>query len=129
LRQIFKDIKQYLITNLDLSIKSNWQIFPINKRGIDFLGYKFYHNYIKVRKSIVKKFKHKVKMINKYIDSKTNTNIINSIMSYYGWFKHSESFGIWFNQLNTRYLISLFTNICQFNQKIRNPHKESLQCI
>lgn len=53
---LFNNIKHYLNTNLDLEIKSNYQIFPVNKRGIDFVGYKFYHNYILLRKSIKNKF-------------------------------------------------------------------------
>ena len=35
---------------LKLTIKYNWQIFPITSRGIDYVGYVFYQDYVKLRK-------------------------------------------------------------------------------
>ena len=77
---IFNNIKEYLNNNLLLEIKSNFQIFPINKRGIDFVGYKFYHTHIRLRKSIKIRF---IKMI------KYNKNE-KSIASYNGWLSHAN---------------------------------------
>lgn len=36
------DMREYLHNNLDLEIKENYQIFPIDTRGVDFVGYKSY---------------------------------------------------------------------------------------
>ena len=52
LKNIFVTIKIYLKEVLDLRLKSNYQIFPVSSRGIDFVGYKFYHTHILLRKSI-----------------------------------------------------------------------------
>ena len=38
--------------NLKLSLKNNYQIFPIEKRGIDFVGYVFKSSHILLRKRI-----------------------------------------------------------------------------
>lgn len=38
--------------NLYLAMKGNWQVFPVMKRGIDFLGYKFWHGFTTLRKRI-----------------------------------------------------------------------------
>lgn len=38
------EIKKYLDVNLKLQVKENHQIFPVEKRGIDFVGYVFYHS-------------------------------------------------------------------------------------
>ncbi len=81
LHKLLYQIKEYLSINLDLKVKSNYQIFPISSRGIDFVGYKFYHNYILVRKTIKKAFCKKL-----FKGAKTNT-----IASYYGWLKHANS--------------------------------------
>lgn len=52
LHEILFQIKKYLNENLKLTVKENYQIFPIEKRGIDFVGYKFYHSHILLRKGI-----------------------------------------------------------------------------
>lgn len=33
-------------------LKPNYQIFPVDDRGIDFVGYRFYHTHVLLRKSI-----------------------------------------------------------------------------
>jgi len=72
------DIQEYLANNLNLQLKSNWQVFPIESRGLDFVGYKSYHDYILLRKSIKDNFKYMIR---------NNFNRA-SICSYYGWIKH-----------------------------------------
>lgn len=42
-------IKLYLKHVLKLGVKGNYQIFPVESRGIDFVGYVFRHDYIRVR--------------------------------------------------------------------------------
>ena len=37
---------------MKLQIKDNYQIFPVEFRGIDFVGYVFRHNYTRIRKGI-----------------------------------------------------------------------------
>lgn len=81
LRQILEQIRIYLDVNLKLEVKSNWQIFPVAKRGIDFIGYKFYHTHTLLRKSIKKRF---IRMI-KYRDN------WRSRTAYNGWLIHCNS--------------------------------------
>lgn len=90
LHKLKREIEEYL-QNCNLKIKGNWQIFPIEKRGIDFLGYRFFHNYTLVRKSISKKFINRVKVIKKHNAKMTASQTINSIMSYLGWLKFANS--------------------------------------
>lgn len=81
LRSMLDDIRAYLREQLKLEIKSNYQIFPVKSRGIDFVGYVFYHTHILLRKSIKKA------MIVK-------RNNIKSMTSYYGWCKHCNSYNL-----------------------------------
>lgn len=74
LRVLLSKIKQYLKNELDLEL-SNYQIYPVVSRGIDFVGYKSYHTHVLLRKSIKQNF---IKMI------KYNRNR-KSIVSYNGW--------------------------------------------
>lgn len=83
LHQLRKQIASYLQTYLRLDVKANWQVFPVDKRGIDFLGYRFFPGYTLVRKSIVKSFAKAVNMLK--TGRMTGIRALSSIMSYYGW--------------------------------------------
>ena len=50
LHKILADIRCYFTENLKLTIKDNYQIFPVDARGIDFVGYVFYHTHTRLRK-------------------------------------------------------------------------------
>lgn len=81
LHQLFEAIKKYLFENLKLEVKGNHQVFPVEDRGIDLVGYVFRHKYIRLRKSIKKNFCRKVAR---------NMNV-RSIASYNGWLIHCNS--------------------------------------
>lgn len=81
----FNKINEYLINNLKLKIKDNYQIFPVEKRGIDFLGYVFYHEKTLLRKSIKMNL---IKTINK------KNNLEKRLASYNGWLKHCNSYNL-----------------------------------
>lgn len=85
-----KRMTQKYLNDLKLRIKGNYQIFPVSSRGIDFLGYRFFHGYTLLRKTIAKKFKKRVKKIRKNWVRMSCSQVINSIMSYIGWFKHAN---------------------------------------
>lgn len=84
LHNVLFNISSYLNYNLNLKLKSNYQIFSVEKRGIDFIGYKFYHTYILLRKRIKNSF---IKMI-KYNKNKK------SITSYNGWLSHANTINL-----------------------------------
>lgn len=84
LHNIRKEIQKYLWDNLKLDLKSNYQVFLISKRGIDYIGYKSFHRYTLLRKKIKKNF---IKMI------KHNKND-KSIASYNGWLSHCNSINL-----------------------------------
>lgn len=81
LHELFAEIKKYLQDNLKLTVKQNYQIFPVDARSIDFVGYRFYHTHTLLRKSIKQNF---ARMISKRKNPA-------SIASYRGWAKHCNS--------------------------------------
>lgn len=81
LHNLLSDIRQYLSENLKLEIKRNYQVFPVSSRGIDFVGYVFYHTHTLLRKSIKQNF---ARMLKKRRNDK-------SIASYNGWASHCNS--------------------------------------
>ena len=84
LHALLAEIKKYLQANLKLTVKENYQVFPVQARGIDFVGYKFYHTHTLLRKGIKKNFARMLKV---------NRND-QSIASYLGWAKHCNSINL-----------------------------------
>lgn len=81
LHQLLADIREYLSSNLKLTVKGNYQVFPVQARGIDFIGYKFYHTHTLLRKTIKK---------NLLCELSGNPHP-QAIASYLGWLKHCDS--------------------------------------
>ena len=89
LRNILIAIKFYFHSILKLELKPNYQIFPVEDRGIDFVGYVFRHKYRLLRKSIKTKMS---KLIRRYVNKKTPRDTFESKMtSYRGWLKFCNS--------------------------------------
>jgi RNA-directed DNA polymerase len=81
LHQLLFEISHYLQENLNLIVKGNYQVFPVKDRGIDFVGYVFFHTHTLLRKSIKQSF---ARMLRR------NRNPL-SVASYLGWAKHCNS--------------------------------------
>lgn len=81
LHALLSEISSYFDKKLKLSIKGNYQVFPVEKRGIDFVGYRFYHTHTLMRKTIKKNF---ARMLANHPNPA-------SIASYMGWAKHCDS--------------------------------------
>lgn len=95
LHNILIAIKYYLNLNLKLSLKNNYQIFPIEKRGIDFVGYVFKSSHILLRKRIKNRLK---KLIFKYKNNKINfEKLQRGLIAYFGWLKYCNSKHLLFN--------------------------------
>lgn len=79
-----------ILSRYSLSIKKNWQVFRVDDRGVDFLGFRFFRDRTVLRKRNALRIRRRVKKINK----KGNLNYKDAcaIMSYWGWIKHSNSF-------------------------------------
>lgn len=81
LHDLLAKIRQYFSENLKLTIKKNYQVFPVSARGIDVVGYVYFHTHSRLRKRIKKRF---ARMVAKKRNKK-------SIASYYGWAVHCNS--------------------------------------
>ena len=88
---------KYLKDNLGLKIKGNWQIFPTRVRGIDFIGYRDFGNYILLRKSIASKFKRQMRGYLKFAEYNgyISRHMYGSINSYGGWLQWCNSYDLY----------------------------------
>lgn len=82
LHKVLICVKLYLKHMLKLRVKGNYQIFPVDSRGIDFVGYKFFHSHTLLRKSIKQNLK---KLIKRYKRNEINLDELNRrLRSYFG---------------------------------------------
>ena len=81
LHELLFEIKNYLKDNLKLEVKGNYQVFPVEARSIDFVGYRFYHTHTLIRKSIKKSFARAI------FKNKSHA----TIAAYKGWTKHANT--------------------------------------
>ena len=65
LHTALRDIKEYLTTKRKLDIKPNWQVFPVDSRGVDFLGSVFYTYKIDLRTRTKHRHRAKLSRLNK----------------------------------------------------------------
>lgn len=98
LRESFLQIKSYIENELELTVKKNYQIFPIAEnrfdkhgRALDYVGYKFYRKQKLIRKSIKQNFCRTTARLNKRnppLDAKVYKQVV---APWLGWAKHSNS--------------------------------------
>jgi hypothetical protein len=100
LNEMKEYIESYLKSELDLTL-SKADVFPIS-RGVDFLGYRHFHDYILLRKNTAKRFKKRIKEVHYLyktgrMDKSTYMSSLASMMGVLKWCngKHlSESLGL-----------------------------------
>ena len=97
LRRIFYAIRERLAAQ-KLRVKDNWQIFPVEARGLDFLGFVFRHGYVRLRKRIKRNLFRTLAHLRKVC--KTTKEIRLAVASYIGWLKYTNSRNL-INTLNT----------------------------
>lgn len=91
LYEIRKRIGEYLENDLGLHLKDNWQVFPIESRPLDFMGYRFYRNKITLRRTILYKACRKAKRLSK---EKPTIYSVKQALSYLGWFSQTDTYNI-----------------------------------
>lgn len=99
------------LNKLKLQLKDNWQVFPVASRGIDFLGYKFWHSHTLVRKRIARQMIRKLLWCHVNLDLVESTKLLSKVMSYYGWQKHANAWNL-FTSLITPDFVQEITQKC-----------------
>lgn len=93
LQRLVVDIKEYLWKEFDLTVKDSWSLFRLDDRGLDFVGYVFTHNNIRIRKSIALSIKRTSSEIRYRVnnDMELNRALYFRFNSLQGWIKHSHA--------------------------------------
>ena len=90
LRTIFREMDWFIESRLCLHLKSNWQIFSVASRGVDFVGYRIKRGLIILRKSTFAKMRRKVSDIWRGFEHRgyLTKSEESSLFSYLGWIIH-----------------------------------------
>lgn len=96
LHDLKNKIEEYLDSKLDLKLKGNWQVFPVDSRGIDFVGYRSFRNYTLLRKSTYKNIRRKSNHIKRKLKNKQKLtyNEWCAMNSYKGWLKYANCYNL-----------------------------------
>lgn len=100
------------INQLKLTIKPNWQIYPIESRGLDFIGYIFYPSYTLIRKINTKRYKKRIN-IKKY-NLITHLITLNYIKCFKGWKKYADT-----RNLNNTIETPTYKNVKSYFSQLR----------
>ncbi len=120
-------ISRYLNEKLKLSLNPKTQIYPVDDRGIDFLGYRTFRNYILLRKRSAKKFKRKLRTIKYYWQSIPAQHIVSSIMSFVGWIQHCDGYNLLKSYLLTDNKIISILDKASSKMGIDNPLRQKYE--
>jgi len=96
LHQSRKNISEFLNTRLMLELNGKTQVFPVDSKGVDFLGYRIWPTHRLLRKSSKTRMKRKLKAFErKYRQGKiTREHINHSIQSWLGHARHCNSYNL-----------------------------------
>jgi RNA-directed DNA polymerase len=81
------EIEKFLNEYLSLQLKENWQVFPVDCRQVDFVGYRINHLGVMLRKSILLKFYSGIEELSKIHKEIT---LKHQLSSHHGWLKYID---------------------------------------
>lgn len=119
LHETRRAIETYMRQRLKLSLKGNWQIFPVAIRGIDFLGYRFYPGYTLLRKTTATQFKRAMAGLKDRWQRMPPISGVSAVMSYYGWMKHANCLRLWHKYVDED-VLDILAVVCRA-ANIHNP--------
>lgn len=110
-----KEIEIYLET-IGLNLKHNWQVYRLDKRPLDFLGFKFYRTHVTMRKRNSLRIRRRAKKIYKkaYLNFKDSA----AMLSYLGWLQHSNSYNYYLKNIKP------YVNIKDMKEVISNESRK-----
>lgn len=92
LHRVRDSIEEYL-SGIGLIVKGNWQVFRVDCRDIDFLGFRFFRYKTILRKRNALRIRRRCRKISNKLN--LNCEDASAIISYWGWLKRSDSYNFY----------------------------------
>lgn len=102
----------FYVNQLKLTIKPNWQIYPIESRGLDFVGYVFYVSHTLIRKNNTQRYKSRIKIKNYNLIN--HLVVLNYIKCFRGWKKYAD-----IRNLNNTIETPTYSNVQSYFSQLR----------
>jgi len=117
-------IEDYL-ESIGLKLKQNWQVFRVKGRGIDFLGFRFFHDRTILRKRNALRIRRRMAKIakKKYL----NYQDACAIISYWGWIKRSDSYNYYQRYVKPKVSLKTAKKVVSHYAKARNNRKRKAE--
>lgn len=80
---------QSALYDLKLQLKSSWQVFPIDQRGLDFVGYRFWPTHTLVRKKTIKRLRYRMKVKRPTLNEAMR--VLHAAKSFRGWLRYADT--------------------------------------
>ena len=91
LQGVLHRIEEFFDT-LGLRLNPKTSIFPVDRCGVDFLGYRTFRTHTILRKSSARRLKKKVREIEQNYLTMSPDAILGSLGAYHGWLKHCDCY-------------------------------------
>lgn len=121
-----RKIEAYLAHDKKLMVNNKWQVFPLDKRALDFAGYRFHKDgHTSLRRTIMLRATRKAKKM----DHVTWYNA-SQMLCYLAWLKSCDTYGIYCNWVKP-YVSKKTLRRCISNhsRRINNEHESELAFV
>lgn len=119
-----REIQEYLNT-IGLNLKHNWQVYKLDKRPLDFLGFKFHRTHVTMRKRNSLRIRRRARKI--YKKKILNFKDSSAMLSYLGWLQHSNSYSFYTKNIKPYVNIKVMKEVVSNESRKRNK-TSTIQC-
>lgn len=117
-----KNIDEYL-NCVNLTMKGDWQVFKVNDRAIDFLGFRFFRNKTILRKRNALRIRRRMRKIQKKGDLSYKDAC--AVISYWGWIKRSDSYNFYHKDVKPIVSVGYAKKVVSDYAKANNLRRDS----
>lgn len=123
LHAVRKKVEEFL-SGIDLKLKDIWQVFRVDIRAIDFLGFRFFRHKTILRKRNALRIKRRVSKIGK--KNHLNYRDACAVISYWGWIKSTDSFYFYQTYVKPHVSVKAARKAVSYYAKVRNNRKREV---
>lgn len=124
-------VETYLNCQLKLKLKDNWQVYPVDKRGVSFVGYRYFRGYVLLKKKSLNSIKRVCRRVmeKQKRGKRISYRDFSSLNSYAGWAYWSNDYRFFEKWIKpVRFSLYRYYDevICRYKPMYMVIHKETV---